>query len=169
MNVLRYWFALALFTLLGVAAGTRGALAQVTVTAATGGGAISADTAGVSWTTLAGPALAESSTASIGAGTIVLNAPAGFSFNTSAPVVVSVARVGGANNPNFWIDLGNGPGVSANATVTATTITITVVQGSRSNAQNSLTWSGIQVRPSAHCPLAAGTISASGTDRKSVV
>jgi MSHA biogenesis protein MshQ len=163
MSVLRSWLIVALFALLGVAAGTRDALAQVAVTAATGGGAISADTAGVSWTALTGPVLAESGTASIGTGTIVLNAPAGFQFNTAAPVMVSVARVGGSNNSSFWIDLGNGPGNPANATITATTITITVFQASRSNSQNSLTWSGIQVQPTAHCPLASGTISRTGT------
>src|ERR1043165_9440374 len=65
------------------------ALNKVTVTAATGGSAISADTTGGTWTTLTGPVLTESSSADIHAGTIILTAPNGFLFNagvTQEPV-----------------------------------------------------------------------------------
>src|SRR5689334_2460095 len=50
----------------------------VSVVGATGGAAISADTAGGSWTTLSGPAITNlQSGALAGSGTLVLTAPAG--------------------------------------------------------------------------------------------
>lgn len=155
------------FLALLCAAATLPVLAQqVTVIPATGGGAISADDAGTAWTTLTGPGLRETQntgSGSIGAGTIVLDAPAGFEFNPAATVTVTVGRVSGSTNVNTWINLGAGRGRPANASVTASSITITVTQISTSNAHNSLTWTGIQVRPTAHCPLASGTIGRSGT------
>src|SRR5262249_54969202 len=70
---------------------------------ASGGSAISADTAGGSFTTLVGPTFYEAASGDVGAGTVILNAPAGFSFDTggTAPTVV-VARIGGsgANTAN---------------------------------------------------------------------
>ncbi len=53
---------------------------MLSVTPATGGSAISADTTGVSFTTLTGPAY---DGVDIPTGTIVLNAPAGFVFDTA--------------------------------------------------------------------------------------
>ena len=64
---------------------------QVNLTAATGGSAISADTAAGSWTTLTGPVATESGGAGlIGTGTIILTAPTGFQFNPGASVKVMV-------------------------------------------------------------------------------
>ena len=140
--------------------------AQVSVVPASGGGAISADSTGGAWTTLTGPELDETSRGgggAFGTGTIVLNAPAGFEFNPAATVVVSVGRVAGSGSTNNQIDIGAGRGNSNTATVTATTITIDVAQTSRFNTQNSLTWSGIEVRPTAGCALASGNITESGT------
>lgn len=139
---------------------------QVTVTPATGGAAISADDAGAAWTSLAGPALEETrnnGNGAIGTGTIVLNAPAGFEFNPGATVTVTVGHVSGSNNVNNWIDLGAGRGQPASASVTATAISITVTRASSGTTHNSLTWSGIRVRPTAHCPLSSGNLSESGT------
>ncbi|HVC10910.1 MAG TPA: DUF2341 domain-containing protein [Burkholderiales bacterium] len=165
MNLKR--LASLLFAVLAVLGCAGAALAQsVTVIPATGGGAISADNVGGAWTTLTGPELDETrngGSGSIEAGTIVLNAPAGFEFDTLSTVTVTVGRVSGNTNINNWINLGAGRGQPANASVAATTITITVTQISASNTHNSLTWSGIQVRPTAHCPLSSGDIGESGT------
>src|SRR5439155_11414433 len=74
-------------------------------TAATGGSAISADTAGGTFTSLTGPSYTEKVSGDVGTGTIILNAPTGFTFDTggAAPTVV-VDRLGGTgpagNNVN---------------------------------------------------------------------
>jgi MSHA biogenesis protein MshQ len=140
--------------------------AQVNVVAATGGGAISADNVAGAWTDLTGPELDETSnngSGAFGTGTIVLNAPAGFEFNPAATVTVSIGLASGSGSGGNQIDLYGGRGNPVSAAVTATTITVSVRRTSRSSTHNSLTWSGIQVRPTAHCPPASGTISASGT------
>ena len=139
--------------------------AQVNVIAATGGGAISADSVVGAWTTLAGPELDETSnngSGAFGTGTIVLNAPAGFEFNPAATVSVSIGLVSGSGSGGNQLDLGGGRGNAVTAAVTATTITVDVRRTSRSNTHNSLTWSGVQVRPAAHCALASGNITESG-------
>ncbi|HEX7470704.1 MAG TPA: hypothetical protein VF437_08240, partial [Verrucomicrobiae bacterium] len=70
-----------------------------TITAATGGSAISANTAGTTnWTKLAGPAIVENKNHDISTiGTIVLNAPAGFIFNSNAVVTITVTSTGSGN------------------------------------------------------------------------
>src|SRR5205814_7186482 len=57
---------------------------------ATGGTAISADGATGTFTTLTGPTYTENASGNVGTGTIVLNAPAGFVFDTggTAPTVL---------------------------------------------------------------------------------
>ena len=62
----------------------------VTVTPASGGGAISADTASGGGTSLTGPVLAESSSGQIGMGSIVLDAPSGFVFDAGTTPVVTL-------------------------------------------------------------------------------
>src|SRR5882724_487734 len=137
------------FTLaLGLALfGAPAAFATVTVTAAAGGSAIPADTTGGSYTALTGPTIAEGTSGEIGAGSIVLNPPAGFIFNTNVSVTVSVTKVTVA---------------SATASVTTNSVTITVTAPSGSG-KGSIAWSGIQVRPAAGSPLAGGNITRSGT------
>ncbi len=142
------------------------AQAQVNVIAATGGGAISADSVGGAWTALTGPELDETSNGgngSFGTGTIVLNAPAGFEFNSAATVTVSIGLVSGSGSGGNQIDLFGGRGNPVSAAVTATTITVRVRRTSRSSTHNSLTWSGIQLRPTAHCALSSGDITESGS------
>ena len=109
--------------------------ATVTVTSATGGTAISADTTGGSYTALTGPTIAESAAGEIGNGTIILNAPANFNFNTGNPVTVAVNKVGGPSGTSIAV---------SGITVSTTQITITVAAGTE---KDQLTWSGIQVRP----------------------
>ena len=72
------------------------AQAAVSVTAATGGGAISADTTGGSYTTLTGPTLVEGASKDIGTGTIIFNAPSGFEFNTGATVTATITLIEGS-------------------------------------------------------------------------
>ena len=135
------------------------ALNKVTVTAATGGSAISADTTGGTWTTLTGPVLTESSSADIHAGTIILTAPNGFLFNAGVTVTVQVSGSttasqnvnGTANNGTF------------NATVAADGSTVTATINTESATANTLTFQNIQVRPTAGTPLASGNITESGT------
>src|SRR6266705_1343995 len=68
---------LAVFAVMVACAGSALAAANVTVTKATGGSAISADTAGSTYTPLSGPTLTESAAGTIGTGTLILHAPAG--------------------------------------------------------------------------------------------
>ena len=125
---------------------------------ASGGGAIASNTApGCSaageWTTLTNPLLREDYGGEIGLGNIVLSAPAGFEFNTAAPVTILMDGSGSSGR-----NINNIPdGASAAVTsITATAITFTVVESS--TRRNSLTWQGIQVRPVASSPLASGNI-----------
>jgi hypothetical protein len=71
--------------------------ATVTVTAATGGSAISADTNGTNgtgtFTILSGPVLTEGAFGDIGTGTIILNAPSGFAFSTTSGVTATVSNL----------------------------------------------------------------------------
>src|SRR5207249_2352577 len=90
-----------------IAAGLTGALSTLFsvggVETANGGNAISADTAGGTYTTLTGPVYYEAASADVGAGTVILNTPAGFSFDTggTAPTVLVTRLVGsGANTLN---------------------------------------------------------------------
>src|SRR3954469_22624347 len=72
--------------------------ADVTLTPATGGTTISADTTAGTFTALTGPVLSEGATGDIGAGTIVLNSPAGFEFDTNSAVTVAVTGSGSGND-----------------------------------------------------------------------
>jgi hypothetical protein len=129
--------------------------ANASVTAATGGGVITADMAGRTFTALTGPKLTETDKNGIGLGSIILTAPAGFEFNPASPVTVAVT----GNRKGTDLVLSN-----SIATVTTNTITVYVAATSSPNARRSmLTWSGIRVRPIAGAPLAAGRITKSGT------
>ncbi len=116
--------------------------ANATVTGATGGSAISSDTAGGAYTSLTGPVVHESTTGQIGLGTIELQLPAGFNYDTTSG---SVAATGGGCA---------GMAVSYLAAPTKITATVTAV----STAPCDITFSGLKVRPIAGTPLAAGTI-----------
>lgn len=137
------------------------ATASVT-TPATGGGAISADTTGGTYTTLTGPVLSEGATGDVGLGTIILNVPAGFAFNTIANRVTATVTDGGTGcNSSRRLKLNNSS--SQIVTPTATNITVTVTQKSKSSCRGIITWSGIAVRPTSGTPLASGNITESGT------
>ncbi|MEO7300511.1 MAG: YDG domain-containing protein, partial [Verrucomicrobiota bacterium] len=128
-----------------------------TLTPATGGTNISAATAGGSYTSLTGPIYLEGSAGDVGSpGTIILNVPSGFVFNTNNSVTVRVN--GDINTPVKNIN-NVADGSTITATVTSSNITINI--SSKSSTPNTLTWQGIQVRPTSSAPLASGNITKS--------
>lgn len=137
-----------------------------TMTVATGGGAISADTTSAAggtgaWTALTGPSYLEVVKADLSVGTVILTAPAGFEFNTAATVTVQL--IAGDATANKNINKTAIGGTVATATVTATTISWNVNFQSAGTTMDQVTWLGVQVRPTAGTPLATGNIIPSGT------
>lgn len=130
------------------------AVGTATFQPATGGSAISADSAGGTYTSLTGPVIAEGTAGNIATGTITLTIPSGFVVNTGNTVLVSVTGTGSGSDVVLQ---------SSTATVSATAVTITVDASSTGSRASTLTWSGIQVRPVSGTPLAGGFISNSGT------
>jgi len=134
--------------------------AAVTVTAATGGTAISADNYGTgTYTTLTGPTISEGANREISAGnkTIILNAPTDFNFNTGQNVTATISLVSGSGTCFAFS--------SATATPTATTITFTVSGiDSKGSQYCKAVFSNIQVRPTAGTPLASGNITNTGNN-----
>ncbi|MEK7215043.1 MAG: invasin domain 3-containing protein, partial [Chloroflexota bacterium] len=100
----------------------------------------------------------------VGAGTIILDAPAGFSFDTGGTAAtVLVTRTGGtgANTRNIN-DVAAGTSLAITS-ITASTVTFVVTAASTNSVTNSLTWQNLRVRPTAGTPLASGNITKSGT------
>lgn len=157
--------AALVFLCLGVSAAT----AQ-TVTPATGGGAISADNTGGAYTTLTGPVYSEGASGHAGTGTIILNAPAGFIFDTggTAPTVLITRTSGNGPDSRNINDVATGTS-AAITSITSTQITFTVTAASSNGVTNSLTWQNVRVRPTAGTPLASGNITKSGTSTMSGV
>lgn len=139
-----------------------GAGGMLVVTGATGGEAISASTAGGSWTSLTGPVITETfarDTGGPGLGTIILNAPAGFEFNPSAVVTILVNGDGPFRVNNV------STGGTIPTVVTATTISLNITSVSRGGYAfpDQLTFQNIQVRPTSGAVLASGSLTESGT------
>jgi hypothetical protein len=133
-------------------------------TPATGGGAISADTTGGTFTTLSGPSYSENASGDVGTGTIILDAPAGFIFDTGgiAPTVL-ITRLAGSGKGTANIN-GVASGTAAAITSRTTTqIVFTVTSSSSAGVRCGLTWQNVRVRPTAGTPLASGKLSPSGT------
>jgi hypothetical protein len=131
---------------------------------ATGGAAIPSTTAGGTYTTLTGPVYYEYAAADIGTGTIILNAPAGFVFDTSgtAPTVRIDRLISGGNDSKNINSVASGTSVAVTSRTT-TQMTFTVSVASSGGVACSLTWQNIRVRPSAATPLASGNITKTGT------
>lgn len=136
------------------------AFAAVSITTATGGSSISADTTGVSYTTLTGPTITEGANKDITTGTIIINAPSGFIFNTGATVTATITRDFGTKTCFSF--------VSTTATPASGTITYTVSAqdgtGGGTATTCHVTFSNIQVGPSAGTPLASGSMTKTGTE-----
>ena len=136
--------------------------ATVTVTTATGGSAVSADTTGGTYTSLTGPIVTEGATGDIGTGTIILNAPAGFVFATTVNSVTATrANAGGNCSGSRSLQI-NGAS-SQTVTPTSSTITINITRKTSSTCLARITWSGVKIRPAAGTPLASGNITKTGT------
>ena len=116
---------------------------------------VSANQTGGSFTSLSGPTLSEGTTGDIGTGTLILNTPAGFSFDPASTVTASVTRIAGTGAA---LGLSN-----ATATVTTTNIMVIVTNVDGSGTRSQITWVGIGVRPTVGTPLASGNITRSGT------
>src|ERR1017187_1278221 len=119
---------------------------------------ISADCVGGVYSNLTGPVITEGATADVGAGTIVLSVAPGFEFNPAATVNVNTSRTGSGTSPLITL-------ISTTASVTTNTITVTVAAPDGGTARTVLTWTGIQVRPTAVSPLATNkmVLSTAGT------
>ena len=131
---------------------------------ATGGTAISADTTTNIYTSLNGPTYSEIQSGYVGVGTITLNAPAGFNFNTNAPLPsVIIKRIGGSGANSLNINgVASGTAVAL-TTVSKTNLTLTVTSASSNGVTCLLMWTNISVRPTAGTPLASGNLVSSGT------
>jgi len=140
------------------------AVSAATVTLATGGGAISADDVGGAYTTLTGPALAETAASDIKAGTIILQIPSGFEFDTGSPAVTVLLERTAGSGPDTKNINSAANGTSLNITsVNTTVIVFTVLNVSNGGVRNRLTWQNVRVRPTAVSPLASGNITKMGT------
>ncbi len=151
---------LALSLALLVPAGIALAIASISITPATGGSSISADTTGGAYTGLTGPVITENTKGSVGTGTIILNAPSGFIFDTGGTAPTLLVSGDADHNKNIN-NIANG-GTIAATSVSASAITFTTTSKS-SGTPNTLTYQNVRVRPSAGTPLASGNLSISGT------
>src|SRR6266851_2028853 len=127
-------------------------------TPATGGNNISADTVGGAFTSLTGPVYSEAIKGNVGVGTIILNVPSGWTFDTGG--VAPAVRINGGKSTQNINAVGSGVSV-AMTSVTSTQLTFTV--SSVSSVTNTLTWQNVRVRPLAGTPLASGNLFRSGT------
>jgi unsaturated rhamnogalacturonyl hydrolase len=150
----RLTFLTRLILVAGLFLATAGSgFATVTLTGATGGGNISADTASnapaSAWTTLGAITVTEGASTDFTNGTgvtLVLKAPAGFQFNTA--VTPSITFTASKNITS-----------AAVAMTDASTMTVTLTVSGTAVAADSLTigsTTNIQVRPTATVPLATG-------------
>ncbi|MDD4412511.1 MAG: Ig-like domain-containing protein [Patescibacteria group bacterium] len=133
------------------------ALAAVTMTPATGGSTISADTISGTYTTLTGPLVTEGVSRDIPAtGTFILNAPGGFRFDTSQTVTATITRLAGTGGCFAF--------TSTVATPTTSTITFTMSSRDANGTRCEVSFSNVRVRPTAGTPLASGNLLNSGSN-----
>jgi hypothetical protein len=129
------------------------------LTNATGGNAISADTvASGAFTTLTGPAYQEPTGGAVSTGTIILNSPAGFTFDTGGSVP-TVRIDGGMSSKN----INTAPSGTSLPMTSITTTQLTFTVTASSSTPNTMTWQNIRVRPTAGTPLVSGNITKTGT------
>src|SRR5262249_38110146 len=134
-------------------------------TAASGGGAIPADGAVTSaFTTLTGPTYSENNPGEVGLGTIIVNAPAGFIFDTggTAPTMLVTRLTGSGNSGNNINGVSSGAS-TAMTSVTSTQLVFAVNSLSINGVTCKLTWQNVRVRPTAGTPLASGNLRMGGT------
>src|SRR5207249_5753204 len=107
---------------------------------AVGAAGISADTVGGSYTSLSGPVYYEAASGDTATGTIILNVPSGFIFDTStpAPSVVITRLSGSGANPSNINGVASGTSVAVTSQST-NQITFTVTKASSAGVTCSLT------------------------------
>ncbi len=123
---------------------------------ATGGDSLSADDANTTFTTLTGPRITEDVSGELSSGgTIVLNAPAGFQFDTNPP------------NPSLSVQKAYGVSTAlamSYTSRTSSTITFTVDTPSNGSSQpGEVTFSGIRIQPTSATVPNTGNITNTGT------
>jgi len=124
--------------------------------AATGGDSLSADDANTTFTTLTGPRITEDVSGELTAsGTIVLNAPSGFQWDT-----------GGAN-PGATVEAAlSGPTTLAISYTSRTSSAVTYTVSAASsgvNLQGKVTFTGLRIQPTSGTMPASGNITNTGT------
>ncbi len=139
-------------------------VSTVVITAATGGAAISVDDVGGVYTSLTGPSYEESGSGNVGAGTFILNAPTGFSFDVGgvAPTVLITRLSGGGNNSRNINGLASGTS-AAISSIDSTKIVFTITSASSNGVRCELTWQNIRIRPTFGYPLVSGDLTKTGT------
>jgi hypothetical protein len=143
----------------------------VTITAATGGNAISADNTGGTYTVLIGPIMAEAQKGDIsisgqgctGSGTkyITLQAPTGFEFDITgvAPTIALNGDGTNTKNINDWVHGSTNNSITSR---TSTELRLDITKVSNGGSPNTLTWQNIRVRPAAGLIPASGNIMYTG-------
>jgi hypothetical protein len=117
-----------------------------------------------SFVSVTGPVYQETASGDVGVGTIILNAPEGYQFDTNSPVTVLIQRTAGTGGPGNNInDAPNGQPTAYPAVVTSTQITFTITSSSTNNVLNSLTWQGIRLAIAVGVPDAESHITKTGT------
>lgn len=111
------------------------------------------------YTATTGPTIVETAIQQITTGTIILNAPAGFEFKTSGfSLTITPSGPGTCSGGQHTVQ---SSGISG--TTSAITATISAQATGSANCKSTLTFSGIQMRPTAGTPLSSGDITRSGT------
>ncbi len=113
---------------------------------------------------MTGPAYYEAASGDAGAGTVILNSPSGFSFDTggTAPSVIVTRLAGSGGNTNNIDGVASGTAVAITSRAT-NQITLTVTNASKGGVTCSLTWTNLRVRPNLGTPLASGNLTKTGT------
>src|SRR5206468_340314 len=95
------------------------------LTQATGGSAISADGTGGTFTTLTGPTYTETAAAQIGTGTIIVNSPGGFIFDTGGTAPGVIVQRNGSGGSRAINNVSGSTLFTATATTNQITFTVT--------------------------------------------
>lgn len=134
-----------------------------TLTPATGGGSIPSETVGGTFTELTGPVYDEANSGEVGTGSIVLQLPPGFEWDTSTSPVIRVTRLNpgfpGGQNINDLADGGTIPASSINSQQ----VTFQIAEESSAQRRNRITFENLAVRPQQVTPEASGDIVHMGT------
>jgi hypothetical protein len=171
-------FLAATLSMLVVASGALAATRAVSITPVQGGEAISADTNSAdgsgAWTDLQGPVMSESHSGDIGTGTLNLELPAGFEFNTASPVTVLVTNIGGSGSDSDNINgLASGSTIKARffmvpsekqsaSNLAPKGVQITISSSSSGTNMDSLTWQGLEIRPTANASASGNLLRGGG-------